>query len=381
MPWMTDSVVAQRARFVRAYQSGQWTMTELCGQVGISRPTGYKWIARAAAGADGLLDRAPVPQACPHRTPSDTEALLVEARRRYGWGASKVLTVLAARDPRRAWPVRSTVNEIFERHGLLKKRRRHRRWPGQDAEGVVSQAPNDVWPADFKGQFKTADGIYCYPLTVTDHFSRAVLLCRALPSTRVSDVQPAFLALFREVGLPAAIRTDNGSPFASTGIHGLTTLNVWWMTLGIVHQRIRRGYPQANGTHERMHRELKRETAQPPASTARGQQRRFDRFRQRYNEERPHEGIAQRTPATLWRPSRRPYPRRIAAPDYPRDFETRRVKSGGTFWFHGRLLFLSNALEGHDVGLQAIEDGVWNLVFYRTVLGRLHEERGEIIGL
>lgn len=369
----------QRRQFVRSFTTGMWSMSELCERFGISRPTGYKWLARwRAHGDDGLDDRPCVPHGSPHRTDASLEALLVAARQQYGWGATKLLEVLRRRSPTHRWPTRSTVNALLARRGLLRKQRRTRRWPHAGASPLETTAPNQVWPADFKGHFKTGDGAYCYPLTVTDHFSRAVLLCRALRSTQTTETRDALVALFREVGLPAAIRTDNGAPFASTALHGLSPLNIWWMQLGIVHQRIRPGYPQANGTHERMHRELKRETAVPAAATARAQQRRFDAFQRRYNEERPHEALANRTPSTLWTPSTRPYPDRIAPPDYPSHFEVRRIGPSGSFRFRGLEPFVSHALERTDIGLEEVADGVWNIVYYRTVLGRLDERSGLI---
>jgi transposase InsO family protein len=372
---METDRVAQRRAFVTAYASGQWSMSELCERFGVSRPTGYKWVSR---GLGALEDASCAPAQCPHRTLPAIETLLVAARRQYGWGASKLVPVLAARHPELSWPARSTVNAILDRHGLLRKHRRRGRPSHPGAGALQTGAPNQVWPTDFKGQFKTGDGRYCFPLTVTDHYSRAVLLCRALSSTRTGEVRPAFVTLFRTIGLPDAIRTDNGSPFASTGLHGLAPLSVWWMQLGIVHQRIRPGHPQANGTHERMHRELKRETATPAAASRRAQQRRFDAFRRRYNDERPHEALAQRTPASRWYPSARPYPARITPPDYPAHFEVRRVTTAGTFRFRGQWRFLSHALQTHDIGLDEIADGLWNVVYYRTVLGRLDERTGRI---
>jgi transposase InsO family protein len=286
--------------------------------------------------------------------------------------------VLQDRHPRTAWPTRSTINAILDRHGVLRKQRRRRRWPHAGAAPLETTAPNQVWPADFKGAFKTGDGVYCYPLTVTDHFSRAVLLCRHVPAPRGADVRAAFLTLFRAVGLPDAIRTDNGAPFASTGLRGLTPLNVWWMQLEIVHQRIRPGYPQGNGTHERMHRELKRETTRPAAATARGQQRRFDAFRRRYNEERPHEALGQRCPASVWTPSSRAYPERLATPLYAAALEVRRVRASGSIRFRGHDLFLSHALCGIDVALDEVADGLWDIVCYRTLLGRVDLRTGQI---
>ena len=371
---METNVVDERLHFVRDLESGHWSMTELCERYGVTRPTGYKWVARHRAGGDrGLADRSRAPHTSPHHTSEEVEALVVAARQQYGWGAKKLLKVLGPRHPDLAWPARSTLNEILDRHHLLRKNRRRPKWTHPGATALHTDHPNQVWPADFKGQFKTGDGQYCYPLTVTDHFSRALLVCRGLRSVKTADAQPVFRALFREVGLPDAIRTDNGAPFASTGIHGLSPLNVWWMQLGIVHQRITPASPHENGQHERMHRELKRETTRPASSTLRAQQRRFEGFRRRYNDERPHEGIADQTPASLWTPSSRDYPERIAPPTYPPHMEVRRVSTAGTFRLHAKQPFLSQTLKNEDIGLEEVDDGIWNIVYYRTLLGKIDE--------
>lgn len=378
---METHVLDERRRFVEDIESGHWSMTELCERYGVTRPTGYKWVARHRVdGCAGLADRRRVPHACPHRTSGDLEALIVAARREYGWGAKKLRHVLRQRYPTRSWPARSTFNEILERHALLRKQRRRQPWSHPGVAPLHTDRPNQVWPADFKGQFKTGDGRYCYPLTVTDHFSRSLLACHGLRSVKTAEAQPVFRTLFRTVGLPDAIRTDNGAPFTSTGIHGLSALNVWWMQLGIVHQRIHPGRPQENGTHERMHRELKRETTRPAADSQRAQQRRFDAFQRRYNEERPHEGIGDRTPASLWTPSPRLFPERIPPPAYPAHMDVRRVTTAGTFKLHGHRLFLSETLEHQDIGLEEVADGVWNIVYYRTLLGKLDERTRRITG-
>jgi transposase InsO family protein len=379
---METNVMKERLAFVHDLESGHWSMTELCERYGVSRPTGYKWLARhqAGGGAD-LVDRSRAPQTCPHRTSETLEALIIAARREYGWGAKKLLRVLRTRHPSRVWPARSTVNAILDRHTLLHRNRRRRKWDHPGAVPMTTQRPNQIWPADFKGQFRMGDGQYCYPLTVTDHFSRRLLTCHGLRSVKTVDAKPIFRALFREVGLPDAIRTDNGAPFASTGIHGLAALNVWWMQLGIVHQRITPASPQENGTHERMHRELKRETARPAAHSLRAQQRRFDAFCRRYNEERPHEGIADRTPSSLWCPSPRPYPEHRTYPEYPPHMEIRRVSTAGTFRLQSRQPFLSHALSGEDIGLEEIDDGIWNIVYYSTLLGKIDERTARITGI
>ena len=378
---METNALAERLRFVGDYESGQWTMSELCERFGISRPTGYKWIGRSRAPDGCLAELSRAPHHCPHRTAARIEDLIVAARREYGWGAKKLRQILSTRHRDRTWPARSTINDILERHGLLRKNRRRRKWRHPGAAPLQTHRPNQVWPADFKGHFKTGDGRYCYPLTVTDHFSRSLLACRGLPTVRTVDTKPVFRRLFRDVGLPEAIRTDNGAPFASTGIHGLCELNVWWMQLGIVHQRIAPASPQENGTHERMHRELKRETARPAARSLRAQQRRFDRFQRRYNAERPHEGIGDRVPASLWTPSSRSYPDRISPPHYPGHMEVRRVSHCGTFRLHSAQPFLSNALRDEYIGLEEVDDGVWNIVYYRTLLGKIDERTLLITGV
>ena len=378
---METNVRDERGRFVHDFESGHWSMTELCERYGVSRPTGYKWLARGRKGGAGLADRSHAPHQCPHRTSADVEALIVAARREYGWGAKKLRHVLRSRYPSRSWPARSTFNEILDRHALLQKNRRRRKWTHPGAAPLETERPNQIWPVDFKGQFRTGDGRYCYPLTVTDHFSRSLLVCHGLHAVATAGTMPVFRTLFREVGLPEAIRSDNGAPFASTSMHGLSALNVWWMQLGIVHQRIPPASPHENGTHERMHRDLKRETARPAAGSLRAQQRRFDAFQARYNTVRPHEGIGDRTPSSLWTPSPRPYPERLLLPVYPAHLEVRRVSTTGTFSLHGAQPFLSEVLRGQDIGLEEVGDGVWNIVYYRTLLGKLDERHRRITGV
>ena len=379
---METSVVEERRRFVRAYARGTWTMAALCGQYGISEPCGYKWWRRYQAdGEAGLIDRSRAPQQCPHRTVARLEALIVAERRKYGWGAKKLQRILRTRHPGEPWPAVSTFNAILVRHGHVTPRRTRLRWPRAAAVPLRSVQPNQVWPADFKGQFKTGDGQYCYPLTITDHFSRTVLATHGLLAITSAATRAVFLRVFQEVGLPEAIRTDNGVPFVSTGLHGLSALSVWWMQLGIAHQRTRPARPQDNGSHERMHRELKRETARPPAATLGAQQRAFDRFRRRYNDERPHEALSLATPASCWQPSSRAYPTRILGPTYPGHWEVRRVCAGGTIKFLNARIFLAQALHGQDVGLEEIEDGVWRLVYYQSPIGFLDVETGRVTGI
>lgn len=371
----------QRQQFYRDYVSGQWSMSELCERYQVSRPTGYKWIGRIERdGLKAVVDRSRKPRGQPNRTPPTIEREILALRERYGWGATKLLQILARRHPDWNVPARSTVNEILDRHGKLRKNRRRRKWKHPGAVRLESDAPNRIWPADFKGQFKTRDGRYCYPLTVTDHYSRMLLLCKGLPSVRTEGAKPAFKRLFREVGLPDAIRTDNGAPFASTGIHGLCELNVWWMQLGIVHQRIRPSSPQQNGQHERMHKDLKREAARPPAENLAKQQRKLDQFRHRYNHERPHEALDGDFPCERWEPSAKAYSGRLRRPEYPGHFEVRKVSAAGTFRLRSGQYFLSNALKGEQIGLEEVDDDIWSIVYYNTVLGRIDLTNGLITG-
>jgi hypothetical protein len=237
----------------------------------------------------------------------------------------------------------------------------------------VTHAPNDLWTADFKGHFRTGDGVYCYPLTVADQHSRYLLGCQGLLSTKGVGARASFERLFREYGLPSAIRTDNGVPFATTGIHGLSQLNVWWMQLGIQHQRIEPASPQQNGAHERMHRTLKAATARPPEGHLRAQQRAFDHFRVVYNEERPHEFLGGQTPASRYQPSSRRYTGAVPPLEYPGHFIPKRVTNAGTFRLHRRLVYISDALKQHVVGLEEVGDGIWSIHFGKVLLARLDE--------
>jgi transposase InsO family protein len=372
----------QRWQFAEAVRSGQWSVSELCARFGISRTTGYKWLGRIVD--DGTFasygDRSRAPATCPHRTPAALEQELLALRARYGWGAKKLRKILTRRHRAVTIPARSTINAILDRHGKLRKNRRRPRWHHPGAGPVQTTQPNQVWPADFKGQFKLQNGRYCYPLTITDHYSRKLLACRAMPAISTDTVIHAFQTLFRAVGLPDAIRTDNGAPFASRAIRGLTPLSVWWLQLGIVHQRIHPGSPQENGQHERMHRDMKREATRPAAATQRGQQQKFDHFRRRYNDERPHEALADAVPSDRWHPSLRAYPERVRAPEYPGHLHVQPVSSTGCFRLKAHEPFLSTALRDELIGLEEVGDGIWNVVYYTTLLGKIDERTGEMTG-
>jgi putative transposase len=347
----------------------------------VSRRIGYKWLARyAAEGRHGLADRSRAPHYCPHTiSPAVAELLVTERQAHPHWGARKLLTVLASRHPRiHDWPAASTAADLLARRGLVHKRRRQRpsRHPG--VVRPTTSAPNDLWTADFKGQFRTGDGRYCYPLTIADQHTRFLLTCRGVLSTQTVTARPVFERTVREYGLPVAIRTDNGVPFATQAIHGLSYLNVWWMRLGIVHQRIQPGCPQENGAHERMHRTLKRQAIQPVRRSCAAQQRNFDSFQHEFNTERPHERLGQQTPASQYRHSPRPYPERLPPLEYPAHYIVKKITTGGTFRFQTRLLYLSNAMVDQHIGLEETDDGLWT-IFFNGFLLATFDERDYII--
>jgi putative transposase len=382
MPWLETDPMNERLQFVQDALGDRFTMAELCARYGVSRKTGYKWIARhAEEGRRGLGDRSRAPHTCPHALSASMTELLVATREAHPfWGARKLLVVLHGKHPRiRDWPAPSTVADLLARRGLVQHRRKRR--PPTQHPGVLpaqADAPNDLWTADFKGEFRTGDHVYCYPLTIADLASRFLLTCHGLRSTKCALAKPIFERAFREYGLPRAIRTDNGVPFATAAIHGLSFLNVYWMQLGIVHQRIHPSSPQENGAHERMHRTLKRQAIKPVRQTCTAQQRNFDAFRREYNDERPHESLGQTTPASHYTVSPRPYPVRLPQPEYPGHFRVKRITTGGTFRLGKRLVYLANALTNQQIGLEETDDGVWAIYFHTVLLATL-DERDYII--
>jgi transposase InsO family protein len=343
----------QRVRFIAAFESLQYTMTELCWEFGISRKTGYKWVSRyREEGVDGLKDRSRAPKSCPHRTAGRCERALIEERQKHPhWGPRKLLVVLERRHPPPSKPV------------------------------IEAREPNDLWSADFKGEFRTGDRRLCFPLTVADQRSRYLLGCEGKRSTAIKGVRDTFELLFAEYGLPDKLLTDGGLPFASgNSVRRLSKLSVWWIRLGIEPLLTEPGHPEQNGRHERMHRTLKAATARPPASSLKAQQRAFDRFRQEYNHERPHESLDMRPPAELYTPSNRPYPQEVPVVDYPGHYEMRTVGAKGVINWRGRKIFVSESLHGEQVGLEEIDEGLWSLYFGPLLLGR-YDERARSLEL
>jgi putative transposase len=370
----------QKTQFIADYLRRTLSITEVCALYGVSRKTGYKWIDRyLTSGLLGLEERSRKPSSSPNQTPQHVVEALIELRHHHpSWGAKKLLSILQKRHP--SWPVpaRSTVCDIFSRHGLVPKtrHRRHMGHPGKPTSQIL--APNDVWSADFKGHFKTGDGLYCYPLTVADGHSRLLLGCQALSSTRVAEATPVFTRLFKEYGLPKRLRTDHGVPLATNTLGRLSQLSAWWVRLGILPECIEPGKPQQNGRHERMHRTLKAATTRPPARTRHAQQLTCDRCREEFNCQRPHEALDRRPPAACDAPSPRQMPNKLPPLEDPDRFEVRDVSANGGIRWNHQWVNVSHVCIGASVGLEEIDDGVWTVYFGPLKLGRLLERHMRI---
>jgi len=381
MPWNESTRMDERLVFVEAYLTGAFNMSELCRSAGVSRPTGYLWVERYRRhGESGLLDRSHAVRYCPHRTPAAVAERLVGLRERHpSWGPRKLLAVARRRWPEQALPSRSAVAEILKRQGLTAVRRPRWRVERAAQAATAPRDPNALWTLDFKGQFRTGDHLWCYPLTVADAACRYLLECHGQYGPTAAPVERRMRGLFRAHGLPERMHSDNGTPFAGSGLGGYTRLSLQWLRLGIRLERSRPGCPQDNASHERMHRTLKAATARPPAANMAAQQRRFDRFLLEFNTERPHEALGDRPPAEFYRPSPRPYPEHLPELTYPGHFEWRQVTHKGDLCWKGRRLFLSHVFAHELLGLDEIEDGVWSVYFAHQLLARLDEHLWRVI--
>jgi transposase InsO family protein len=376
MPWKECSVTQERLRFVARLLDGEG-MSEVCRDFGISRKTGYKIFNRYRdQGLEALTDRSRRPVRYANQLPDQVERLIVDLKRdKPHWGARKIRELLVrklAGDVR--LPARSTVHAVLDRHGLVNRARIRR----NRANGTPLSAganPNDLWCADFKGEFKLGNGRYCYPLTVSDHAARYLLLCEAFKSTREAPVIAAFQRLFRDRGLPVAIRSDNGLPFASpNGLYNLSRLSVWWLRLGIAIERIKPGHPQQNGRHERMHLTLKKEATRPPGLNSLQQQARFDAFVREFNAERPHEALAMRCPAEFYTASPRPYDG-LPELQYPWHDRDILVTACGRICMHRKKINISTVLAGQKLGIREVDDGIWLVSFMHYDLGYIDLEQ------
>lgn len=371
MSWLETCPMNERTQFVLAHQQSPESMAELCRQFGIARKTGYKWLRRfAEEGLAGLADRPHTPHSCPHAiSPQVREALLAFRAQHPTWGPKKLAPLLATLEPPLEAPALSTIGDLLRSAGLAVPQRTRRHAPRRSQPLAHATAANRVWTTDFKGVFALGDRGRCYPLTISDAFSRYFLRCQALDSMATGLVQPLFEATFREFGLPETIRSDNGPPFASVGVGGLTALSIWWVKLGIRLERIDLGKPQQNGRLERLHRTLKEETCRPPAFSLRAQQRRFDAFRQVYNHQRPHEALGQVPPARYYQPSPHPFPSRLPELVYPDADLVRYVRRNGAIRWRSQEVYVGQVLAGEPVALTQVGDALWRVDFGQHILG------------
>jgi transposase InsO family protein len=371
MPWKELRAMDQKAQMIKLWKGDRYTITDLSILHDVSRKTIYKWIKRyEAEGSLGLEDRSRVPRQHRNATSEETIELIVAVKKRHPrWGPKKIIASLKAHYGTIRYPAISTVSEILKRKGLVTPRVRRRRTNPYTAPFTECKRPNDVWSADFKGQFRMGNGNLCYPLTITDNYSRYLLCCKALDHPSFRETRPCFEMVFKEYGLPVAIRTDNGTPFASTGLGSLSKLSVWFMRLGIRPERIAPGHPEQNGRHERMHRTLKATTANPPKRNRTMQQKAFNAFINEYNCERPHEALGQKPPATVYRKSHWRYPSHIPKTLYGPDALLRKVNRNGEFKWKGKAIFISKSLIGEHIALKQKEEHLWQIWFMQYPLG------------
>lgn len=381
MPFVETNRVKEREAMMRAWASGLYGKSELGRRFGVSRPTVDLWLDRGEAGEE-LADRS----RAPHSHPNQIEEAIIEQLRRVrrahpSWGPKKIGDVLRMHEPQMRWPADSTIGDVLKRAGLVEPRKRVRN--SNSSPGPTLATPNEpgqVTTGDFKGQFRLRNRQYCYPLTAADPVSRYIYVVKALSSPTTQLVQPVLERMFREFGLPEVFLTDNGPPFCVPQALGrLSRLGVWCLKYGIDVRQTRPGHPEDNSVHERMHKSLKAAATRPPEWSLSEQQRRFDRFRREFNEERSHESLGRKTPASVHRRSSRPFPARVPEVTYPGHFELRRVHCSGQISWKGELLYVSASLAGEVVGFEEIDDGIWSLYFSSRLLGRYHARNGRIL--
>jgi putative transposase len=376
MPWKETCPMEQRVEMVGDWLKNESSITELSKMYGVSRVTIYKWLSRfKAEGPTGIREHSRAPHQHPNAVPAEMIQMLVSARLSHPrWGPKKIRSWLGEQHPDEEWPALSTVSVIFKREGLVKPRRIRHTVGAYTQPFLECDCPNKVWSADFKGQFRTLDRKLCYPLTITDNYSRFILLCRGLNRPTHDQVRPWFESTFRRYGLPEAIRTDNGSPFASIGLGGLSRLSAWFIKLGIRPERIEAAHPEQNGRHERMHRSLKEATSAPPRANLIEQQKAFNDFVQEYNFERPHEALDMKTPGAVYESSERAYLSKTAPMKYGPEFIVRQVRSSGEIIWRCKRVYVAQALAGEFIGLlQTNEEHRWEIRYGFQKLGILDE--------
>lgn len=377
MPWLETEPMNEKIKFISAYlENKNATFQSLCERFNISCKTGYKYLKRfKEEGIDGLKERSRAPHHPANQTPAFIEENILEVKFHYPtWGSKKILNRLKQEKSNTQWPVRSTIDEILKKNHLVIPRKRKRQVVPYTEPFLLCEKPNDVWSMDYKGQFPLGNKELCYPLTITDNFSRYVLAIDGSNRISLEQTRKVLQRLFSEYGLPTAIRSDNGVPFAGCGLGGLSKLSVWLIKLGIVPERIRKGHPQENGRHERMHFTLKQETASPPQDNQEQQQQCFDRFRKIFNEERPHEGINFNRPAWLYSSSQRVYPSKLKAVEYDLNVFTRHIRPNGTMQWKSKEIFISETLSGERIALKPYSEGEWIIFFSFMPIGIFNEK-------
>jgi len=381
MPWKETCAMEQKMQMIKCWKGDQFTITDLGFLHGVSRKNVYKWIKRyTAEGTAGLEDRSKAPLRHPNATvPEMVDKIIATKRRHQKWGPKKIVAWLNEQYHGDGWPAVSTVSEILKREGLVSPRIKRHRVPPYTNPFTACDKPNAVWSADFKGQFRMGDSRRCYPLTITDSYSRYLLLCIGLAHPTFKETKACFKSVFKEYGLPEAIRTDNGAPFASVGLGALSKLSVWFIKLGIRPERIEPGHPEQNGRHERMHRVLKETTANPPRSNMKAQQKAFYEFIYEYNFERPHEALGQKTPVTVYQKSTRLYQCRLPKILHMRDTVIRKVNCNGEIKWKRRPIYISKSLIGEHMVLKQKEENFWELWFNYYYLGILNVSTGKVL--
>ena len=371
MPWQQRNALDQRNEFINEWLKQERSLAELSRGFDISRKTAYKWLDRFEEhGRSGLADRSRAPHHSPQTIPETAAKLIIAVREKYPhWGARKLRLWLHREQPDREWPAASSIGELLKREGLIADRKTRRRTPPSSEPIGPAEAPNELWCVDFKGWFRCGDGSRCDPFTASDWCSRFVFCCRAVEKTDGPHVHGVMDTIFREYGVPPRILSDNGPPFASRAPGGLTRLSMWWLQLGIRHQRIEPGRPEQNGRHERMHRTLKQETASPPAANLRQQQQAFVRFQRMYNQQRPHEALRGKTPAQVYTPSTKPYPARLPELVYPAGAHLRRISQQGSLKWKCERTFLSEVLARETVGLLETEEEFFEVYYGPLLIG------------
>lgn len=372
MPWKETYPMKERQAFIDAWLKNEFSFRYLCSRFGISPKTGYKWVHRfKAQGQAGLGDRSRAPHHHPNATAEALIKRLLETKRRFPhWGPVTLIDYLGRTEPQRPWPAYSTAGEILKRHGLVSARQPRRRQTPPHTEPLRhANAVHALWSIDFKGDFLLGNARRCYPLTLSDNYSRFLIDCQGLYATEHAPTQACLRRAFRRLGLPLAIRSDNGSPFAQCGLGGLSALSIWLLKLGVLPERIAPGHPEQNPRHERMHRTLKRATASPPCANLSAQQRAFNRFRTEYNELRPHRALARgQCPGDLISVSPRPFPERLPEVVYPDHFLVRRIRSNGEFKWRGQRLYASSTLAGEPLGFEPLDEDLFQLYFAKLPL-------------